>query len=58
MCTTVEGDGLRTLARDLRCSGIVYRFPGETFDQFCARIAAEYYLRIDTARGALEHLNQ
>ncbi len=58
MCTAVEGDGLQTLTRDLRCSGIIYRISGETFEQFCARIAAEYYLRIDTARAALEHLDQ
>lgn len=54
MCSIVEGQGLRTLEADMRCTGIIYRTKGETFESFCERIAAEYHLTLDTARIALE----
>jgi hypothetical protein len=55
--TTVEGEGVRMLERDLRLCGIVHRSTGETYEEFCQRIAAEYYLSIATAHEHLVHFS-
>ncbi len=57
MTTAIEGEGLRHLQRDIRLSGIVRRAAGESFEQFCSRIAAEYYLKAETAREVLEQFS-
>jgi hypothetical protein len=53
MCSVVEGQGLRTLEADMRCTGIIFKPTKEPFEHFCFRIAAEYNISIQTAREAL-----
>jgi len=51
---SVEADGLLRLQADLRLTGIVARFAGETYDHMCVRIADEYGAPLSDVKIELE----
>ncbi len=51
----VEAQGMRALQEDMRATGIIFKSPGETFDQMCLRIAREYGIEPSDARIELEN---
>lgn len=55
MGIALEEQGLLELEADLKRSGIIFKPSGESFEEFCERIAAEYYLSMQTAQKALQH---
>jgi hypothetical protein len=52
--TSLEAAGLSNLRQALQLTGQIVRFSGETFTDFCARIAAEYFISVAAAKEQLQ----